>query len=125
MSLGKRLAAMAGISFAIILLSGSAAFAHDCFNPTKKPTAGVHYELTGFDANGNPTFVQLGNGKGNGGFAEIAPGVFGPGQTIPLYSHTLGSGNNPHGVVGGPGSHKPEHACNGKGIDYIDACFGG
>jgi hypothetical protein len=27
--------------------------------------------------------------------------------------------------VGGPGSMKPEHACDGKGIDYLDACFGG
>jgi len=27
--------------------------------------------------------------------------------------------------VGGPGSMKPEHACDGKGIDYLDVCFGG
>jgi hypothetical protein len=27
--------------------------------------------------------------------------------------------------VGGPGSMKPEHACDGKGIDYLEACFAG
>lgn len=27
--------------------------------------------------------------------------------------------------VGGPGSMKPEHACDGKGIDYLDACPAG
>ena len=124
MTVGRRLAATAGISLAILVLSGSAAFAHDCFNPNKKPTAGVHYVITGFDQNG-PIFEQLGNGKGVGGFAAVAPGVFGNATTV--YSHTLGAGNNPHGVVGGPGSQKPNHACDGKGIDYLDACglFGG
>jgi hypothetical protein len=124
MSLGRRLAATAGISFAILVLSGSAAFAHDCFNPQKDahaPWAGVHYIITGFDQNG-PIFEQVGNGKGIGGFAAIAPGVFGPNQTTTLFSHTLG--NSGHDVVGGPGSQKPNHACDGKGIDYIDACFG-
>ncbi|HLW18486.1 MAG TPA: hypothetical protein VKV69_14110 [Actinomycetota bacterium] len=127
MGMGKRLAATAGISLAILVLSGSAAFAHDCFNPQKNahaPTAGVHYELVGFDQNG-PIIEQLGSAKGVGGFIEIAPGVFGNESAV--YTHSLGSGNNPHGVVGGPGSQKPNHACDGKGIDYLDACgiFGG
>ena len=35
--------------------------------------------------------------------------------------HTIG--NSPsQDVVGGPGSQKPEHACDGKGIDYASAC---
>ena len=102
------------------------AFAHDCFNPTKNahaPTAGVNYILTGFDSNGNPTLVQVGPGQGIGGFVEIAPGVFG--NPTALYTHTLGAGGSGKETVGGPGSMKPSHACDGKGIDYIDACFGG
>ena len=112
------------IGAASALSLSAPAFAHDCFNPTKVPTAGVNYELTGFDSNGNPILVQIGPGQGNGGFAAIAPGVFGPDQTQTLYTHTLGSGQNPRGVVGGPGSQSPDHACDGKGIDYISACFG-
>jgi len=114
------------VGAASALAFSAPAFAHDCFNPTKVPTAGVNYEITGFDpTTGAPIFVPLGNGVGNGGFAAIAPGVFGPDQTMTLYVHTLGSGNNPLGVVGGPGSQKATHACNGTGIDYIDVCFGG
>jgi len=127
MTLGRRLVATAGISLAILVLGAGTAFAHDCFNPQKDahaPLAGVHYVITGFDQNG-PIFEQLGNAKGFGGFVEIAPGVFG--NDTAVYTHTLGAGNNPHGVVGGPGSQKPNHACDGKGIDYLDACglFGG
>ncbi len=106
-------------------LSASPALAHDCFNPTKDlhaPTAGVHYTLVGFDQNG-PIFVQTGQGKGIGGFAAIAPGVFGPDQTETLYAHTIGNSSSKE-VVGGPGSQTAAHACDGKGIDYIDACFG-
>jgi hypothetical protein len=67
--------------------------------------------------------VQIGPGTGYGGFIAIAPNAFGPGvpgQT--LYTHSLGSGNNPFGVVGGPGNQKVNHACDGKGIDYLSAC---
>jgi hypothetical protein len=107
-------------------VSASPALAHDCFNPTKNahaPTAGVNYTLTGFDQNNNPIFVQTGPGSGIGGFVAIAPGVFGPQQTETLYAHSIGNSSS-HEVVGGPGSQKPSHACDGKGIDYIDACFG-
>jgi hypothetical protein len=41
-----------------------------------------------------------------------------------LLTCTHSVGQQPHGVVGGPGSQKPDHACDGKGIDYLDACFG-
>ena len=118
-----RLIAAIAAAVVMLALAASPALAHDCFNPTKKPTAGVNYELTGFDTNGNPILVQIGPGTGAGGFVEIAPGVFG--HPVPLYTHSLGSGMNPHGVVGGPGSQKPNHACDGKGIDYLDVCFGG
>ncbi len=97
--------------------------AHDCFNPTKTPTAGVNWELTGFDSSGAPILVQIGPGTGYGGFIAIAPNAFGPGvPSQTLYTHSLGSDHNPFGVVGGPGSQKPNHACNGKGIDYLDQC---
>jgi len=58
-----------------------------------------------------------------GGFVAIAPGVFGPDQTQTLYVHSIGNSSS-HEVVGGPGSQKASHSCDGKGIDYIDACFG-
>ncbi len=32
--------------------------------------------------------------------------------------------DNGHEVVGGPGSQTADHACDGKGIDYIEVCFG-
>ena len=117
----RRLGVGLGIMGATMALGAAPVFAHDCFNPTKKPTAGVNYTITGFDQTG-PVFVQTGPGNGHGGFAAIAPGVFGPDQTQTLYTHTLGSGHNPRGVVGGPGSQKPNHACDGKGIDYLSAC---
>ncbi len=119
----RNVVAGGAITAAVLGMGATPAFAHDCFNPNKTPTAGVNYELTGFDSNGNPILVQIGPGQGVGGFAAIAPGTFGQWQTMTLYSHTLGAGNNPHGVVGGPGSQKPNHACDGKGIDYIDACY--
>ena len=108
---------------AVSAVAASPAFAHDCFNPNKKPTAGVNYTVVGFGQNG-PIFEQTGPGKGIGGFAAIAPGVFGPGQTETLYVHTIGNSGAIE-EVGGPGSMKPEHACDGKGIDYISACQGG
>lgn len=122
----RRFATTAAIAGAILILGAGSAFAHDCFNPQKDahaPWAGVHYIITGFGPQG-PIFEQVGHGKGIGGFAAIAPGVFGPDQTTTLFSHTIGNSSS-HEVVGGPGSQKANHACDGKGIDYIDACFGG
>src|SRR5882724_1411441 len=113
----RKLAVGAFASAVSIAALAAPAFAHDCFNPQKDahaPTAGVNYTIVGFDQNG-PIFVQTGPGQGSGGFAAIAPGVFGPDQTQTLYTHTLGAGNNPHGVVGGPGSQTAAHACDGKG----------
>jgi hypothetical protein len=96
------------------------AFAHDCFNPNKPTGAGVNYTIVGFDSNG-PILVQTGPGQGIGGFAELSPQLTG-GQTAPDV-HTIG--NSPAlEEVGGPGSHLGDHACDGKGIDYLD-CFGG
>jgi hypothetical protein len=122
----------AAVSTAAVIATASPAFAHECFNPQKDthaPTAGVNYELVGFNADGSPILVQVGPGQGIGGFIEIAPGLFG--NPVPLYTHTLGalstnpSDHNPHDAVGGPGSSNPTHACDGKGIDYFEACFGG
>ncbi len=120
----RRAMASASVAGATLALGAAPAFAHDCFNPTKVPTAGVNYELS-FDSNGNPIVTQIGPGQGYGGFVAIAPYTFGPTQTMTLYTHSLGAGNNPHGVVGGPGSQTLDHACNGTGIDYLSACYGG
>jgi len=94
---------------ALGVLAGPAA-AHDCFNPNKPAGAGVNYTIVGFGENG-PIFVQTGPGQGIGGFATLS------GVDI----HTLGNSSSKE-VVGGPGSQTAAHACDGKGIDYLDAC---
>lgn len=103
-------------------MTAAPAFAHDCFNPNKPDGAGVNYTITGFGPDG-PILVQTGPGKGIGGFATLSPDLTGGFQAPDV--HTLGNSSNGHEVVGGPGSQKPEHACDGKGIDYLDDCFGG
>jgi hypothetical protein len=95
------------------------AFGFDCFNPNKPIGAGSSATIV-LDANGDPVSVTQ-TKNGHGGFFTIDATALGVGM---IDIHGLGAGNNPHGVVGGPGSQKPEHACDGKGIDYIDACFG-
>ena len=102
----------------IALLAASSAFAHECFNPKKPAGAGVHYTIVGFTADG-PIFEQTGQGKGIGGFVTISPEVTG-GVALPDV-HTIGNSSSKE-VVGGPGSQKPGHACDGKGIDYLEAC---
>jgi hypothetical protein len=123
MGLIRKLAVGAFASVAAVGGLAAPAFAHDCFNPQKDahaPTAGVHYVITSF----NPfTIEQVGSGKGVGGFLELAPSA--TGAPFPIYVHSLGNTHSGHEEVGGPGSHKANHACDGKGIDYIDACFGG
>jgi hypothetical protein len=117
-----RLGAGVGVIFATVALGAAPALAFDCFNPTKDahaPTAGVNYTITGFGPNG-PILTQTGPGQGHGGFVAIAPGVFGNTDTV--YTHDMGSGPNPHGEVGGPGSHTQSNQCNQKGIDYLDDC---
>jgi hypothetical protein len=124
MQLRKPIAAFA-IALGGVALTAAPAFAHDCFNPTKDahaPTAGVNYTITSFNPDG-PVFEQTGPGHGIGGFVAIAPSATGAPTTF--YVHTLGNSSNGHEEVGGPGSQKAVHACNGKGIDYLDACFGG
>ena len=98
---------------AIIVGTAVPASAFHCTNPNKNenaPHAGVNYTLTGFE-DGEPVLVQTGPGTGIGGWVAVAPGVFG--NPVTVYT-------SPHNVVGGPGTEKPEHACDGKGIDYID-----
>jgi hypothetical protein len=126
MRLRTRVMAVVGGTAALVM-TASPGYAHDCFNPQKDahaPTGGVNYTLMGFDANG-PILVQTGPGKGIGGFVAIAPGVFG--NPVTLYTHSLGMApeHSGHDEVGGPGSMKDNHNCDGKGIDYIDDCFGG
>jgi len=98
----------------VALATTSSAFAHHCFNPTKPAGAGVNYTVVGFDGD-EPIFEQTGPGKGIGGFAALSPELTG-GQTG-IEVHTLG--NSAKEEVGGPGSQKPSHACDGKGIDYL------
>jgi hypothetical protein len=103
---------------AIALATTTSAFAHDCLNPNKPGGAGVNYTMVGFDQNG-PILEQTGPGKGIGGFAALSPELVG-GQTG-VETHTIGNSSSKE-EVGGPGSQTPEHACDGKGIDYLSAC---
>jgi hypothetical protein len=105
---------------AVALATTASAFAHDCFNPNKPEGAGVNYTVVGFDQNG-PIFEQTGPGKGIGGFAALSPELTGGVTGVEV--HTLGNSSAKE-EVGGPGSQKPEHACDGQGIDYLSACFG-
>jgi hypothetical protein len=126
MRLLTRVLSVAGGTAALIVLA-SPSYAHDCFNPQKDahaPTGGVNYTITGFGQDG-PIFEQTGPGGGIGGFIAIAPGVFGPEQTSTIYVHSLGNTHSGKEEGGGPGSMKPGHNCDGKGIDYIDDCSGG
>jgi hypothetical protein len=97
------------------------AFAHDCFNPNKPAGAGVNYTIVGFNPDGSPILAQTGPGQGIGGFAALSPDLTG-GQQAPDV-HTIGNSQSLD-VVGGPGSQTSQHLCDGKGIDYLDACFG-
>ena len=106
----KKLAAALVLAGTALIATAGPAVAHDCFNPNKPPGAGVNYTIVGFGAEG-PIFEQTGPGKGIGGFATLA------GVDI----HTIGNSSATE-VVGGPGSQTPQHACDGKGIDYLDAC---
>jgi hypothetical protein len=112
----KIIVALLGATLA--LATTASAFAHDCFNPNKPAGAGVNYTVVGFDANG-PIFEQTGPGKGHGGFAAISPSLTG-GQTG-IEVHTIGNSEALE-EVGGPGSQKAGHACDGHGIDYLSAC---
>lgn len=108
------------VTAAVALLAASSAFAHDCFNPNKPAGAGVNYTVVGFNEDG-PIFEQTGPGKGIGGFATISPELTG-GVALPDV-HTIGNSSAKE-LVGGPGSQTPAHACDGKGIDYLEACGG-
>ena len=108
--LGKKLVAAFILAGTAVIATAAPAVAHDCFNPNKPAGAGVNYTIVDFGPEG-PIFEQTGPGKGIGGFATL----FG------VDVHTIGN-SSAIGVVGGPGSQKPEHACDGKGIDYLEAC---
>ena len=114
----RRIIVAAGVALAVTILGAAPAFAHDCFNPNKPEGAGVNYTITGFGPTG-PTFVQTGPGQGQGGFSALDPSLVGGMEGVELKN----VGNNPHEEAGGPGSRKPEHACDGQGIDYLSACF--
>jgi hypothetical protein len=107
-------------------VAASPVMAHDCFNRPRtrmRPRPAATTRWSASTPTATRSSCRPARARGIGGFAAIAPGVFGPDQTETLYAHTIGNSSS-HEVVGGPGSQKPSHACDGKGIDYIDACFG-
>lgn len=109
MQMRKR-AAFVAVVLGGVAATGGTAFAHDCFNPNKPDGAGVNYEVVGFGPDG-PILEQIGPGKGIGGFALLF------GDEV----HTMGHSPSID-VAGGPGSQTAEHACDGQGIDYVEAC---
>src|SRR3954452_16018426 len=110
----------ATLTAAAVVGLSAPAFAHDCFNPNKPAGAGVNYTIVGFGPDG-PIFVQTGPGQGIGGFATLDPSLTGGVQAPDV--HTIGNSSSKE-EVGGPGSHLGDHACDGKGIDYLDGCEG-
>jgi hypothetical protein len=117
----RRITVGAGVAIAVSTLGAAPAFAHDCFNPNKTVGAGSKGVVT-LDENGGETFTQTGNG--NGGFITIDANALVPGVVVDV--HTFGGNKGPgHDGVAGPGAEKAgAKACDGKGIDYIEACFG-
>jgi len=118
----RKMAAGIAVCGGVLFGLATPAFAHHCFNPNKPAGAGVHYTVVGFNDDG-PILEQTGTGKGIGGFATLNLSLFG-GPDVNVDVHTIGNSTSKD-EVGGPGSQDPAHACDGKGIDYIDACFPG
>ena len=113
MNRAARLTSVFAGTVVAVIATAVPASAFDCTNPARNenaPTAGVNYMLTGFVGE-EPTLVKIGPGDGLGGWVAIAPGVFG--NTEVEYT-------SPHNLIGGPGSMTEEHACDGKGIDYLE-----
>ena len=113
---------LVGGALTLVSVTGVAApaFAHDCFNPNKTTGAGSKGVVT-LDAEGNEVSFTP-TGKGNGGFITIDATALGAGM---LDVHIFGGNKGPKDGVAGPGAEKAgAKACDGKGIDYIEACFG-
>jgi hypothetical protein len=112
------------IGGAIVLMSAvgvaAPASAHDCFNPTKTTGAGSKTLVT-LDSAGNEVSVET-TGSGKGGFVTIDATAIVPGVVVDI--HTFGNGGPQDGVAG-PGAEKAgANGCDGKGIDYVETCFG-
>jgi hypothetical protein len=119
----RRISVGAGVAIAVSIFGAAPAFAHDCFNPNKTVGAGSKGVVT-LDAAGGETFTPAGNGKGNGGFITIDANAVAPGVMIDVMTFGGNKGPGQDGVAG-PGAEKAgAKACDGKGIDYVEACFG-
>ena len=104
-----------------VMAAPMVASAHDCFNPTKTTGAGSKTLVT-LDAEGGETVTDTGNG--NGGFVTVDANALVPGVVVDI--HTFGDHGGGQDGVAGPGAEKAgDRACDGKGLDYIEACFGG
>jgi hypothetical protein len=119
----RRITVGAGVAIAVSTLGAAPAFAHDCFNPNKPIGAGSKGVVT-LDANGEEeSFTPTGNG--NGGFVTIDANAVAPGVVVDVKTFGGNKGPGQDGVAG-PGAEKAGgKGCDGKGIDYIEACFGG
>ena len=118
----RRITVGAGVAITVSILGAAPALAHDCFNPNKPIGAGSKGVVT-LDANGEEVgFTQTGNG--NGGFITIDANAIVPGVMVDV--KIFGGNSGPgHDGVAGPGAEKAgDKACDGKGLDYIEACFG-
>jgi hypothetical protein len=113
------------LSVTVALATTTSAFAHDCFNPNKTPGAGSKTTVVlAPNPDDDPTAV-ITTGKGNGGFTTLDATAVGiPGVTT-IDVHTFGNQKGPKDGEVGPGAEKAgAKGCDGKGVDYIEACFG-
>jgi hypothetical protein len=66
--------------------------------------------------------VQSGPGAGIGGYVAIPPVSSATRDGLRAHDRQHAQWQD---LIGGPGSMKDDHACDGKGIDYLGACAGG
>jgi hypothetical protein len=100
----------AAISIGVVAASAAPAFAHDCFNASKKNADAANGGTVTITPPNGFSFTPSGH-PGNPAFATVT--VTGAGTFENVFAHPAG----PHGVL--PSADN----CDGKGIDSIDACL--
>jgi hypothetical protein len=73
----------------------------------------VNYTLTGFIPDGRPSLYRSASAKAS---ADLPASIPASRSVQALDVHTIGHSASQE-IVGGPGSQKQTHACDGKGID--------
>ena len=114
----KKLLVGGAAALALTVGLASPAFAFDCFNPTKPAGAGSQGTVV-LDENGDEV-AFIPSKSGHGGFVTIDATALGAGE---VSIHTFGTAQGGKDGEAGPQDRQPKLACDGKGIDYVEACF--